>query len=87
MFKNKHFSGIPAFVFNRTGMLAFLAESMLCFFMPRISKRPSKCSVEFFTHLLQPVLSFLARFTTQRLTRVTDALVLILRPIQWGLPG
>lgn len=103
VFKNKpisltDFSDIPAFIFNLTGMLAFLAESILCFFMPRISKQPSKCSVEFFAHLLnlcgnltyltahiaQPVLSFIASFTTQLLNRVTDAVFLIIRPIQIG---
>jgi hypothetical protein len=89
-------SDIPTFVFNIIGMLAYLAESILCFFMPRVSKQTSKCSIEFFAHLLnfignlsyviahivQPTLAFLASFTTQLLNRVTDLLYFIIRPIQ-----
>lgn len=89
-------SDIPTFVFNIIGMLAYLAESILCFFMPRVSKKTSKCSIEFFAHLLnfignlsyivahivQPTLAFLASFTTQLLNRLTDLLYLIIRPIQ-----
>ncbi|CAF1149243.1 unnamed protein product [Adineta steineri] len=89
---------IPAFVFNILGMLAFLAESILSFFMPRVSKKPSKCSIEFFAHLLnlignltyltahivQPIISFIASFTTSSLNQLTDFIFIIIRPIQIG---
>ena len=91
-------SNIPAYVFNILGMLAFLAESILTFFTPRVSKKPSKCSVEFFAHVLnlvgnvtylashiiQPIISFIASFTTDALNRITDLIFLIIRPIQIG---
>lgn len=91
-------SNIPAFVFNILGMLAYLAESILTFFTPRVSKKPSKCSVEFFArilnllgnvtylsaHIIQPIISFLASFTTDALNRITDLVFLIIRPIQIG---
>ena len=89
---------IPAFVFNILGMLAYLAESILAFFTPRVSKKRSKCSVEFFAqilnllgnvtylcaHIIQPIISFLASFTTDALNRITDLVFLIIRPIQIG---
>ncbi|CAF0794606.1 unnamed protein product [Rotaria sp. Silwood1] len=89
-------SDIPAFVFNIVGMLAFLAESILDFFTPRVSKETSKCSVEFFAHLLnlignisylvahiiQPIISFIATFTTEYVNRITDIIYIIIRPIQ-----
>ena len=89
-------SDIPTFVFNLTGMLAFLAESILCFFLPRVSKQTSECSIEFFAHLLnlignlsyvvahivQPTLALLASFTTQLFNRLTDLLYLVIRPTQ-----
>jgi len=89
---------IPAFVFNIIGMLAFLAESILTFFTPRVSKQTSKCSVEFFAnllnllgnivyltaHVIQPIISFVASFTTDFLNRITDLVFVIIRPIQIG---
>lgn len=91
-------SNVPAYVFNILGMLAYLAESILTFFTPRVSKKPSKCSVEFFAHVLnllgnvtylashiiQPIISFIASFTTDALNRITDLIFLIIRPIQIG---
>ncbi len=91
-------NNIPAFVFNIVGMLAFLAESILCFFMPRVSKISSKCSVEFFAHLfnllgnitylaaniIQPILSLIASFTTEFLNKITDMIFIIIRPIETG---
>lgn len=91
-------NNIPAYVFNILGMLAYLAESILTFFTPRVSKKPSKCSVEFFAHILnllgnvtylashiiQPIISFIASFTTDALNRITDLIFLIIRPIQIG---
>lgn len=91
-------TNIPAFVFNIAGMLAFLAESILDFFAPRVSKKSSKCSVEFFAHLLnllgnitylvahivQPIVSFIASFTTDLLNNITDFIFIIIRPIQIG---
>lgn len=106
VFKNKkmspsdfaNVSDVPAFVFNIVGMLAFLGESVLSFFTPRITKKPSKCSVEFFAHLLnllgnvtylaahvvQPIVSLLANATTQLLNKLTDVVFVIIRPIQIG---
>ncbi|CAF0814372.1 unnamed protein product [Adineta ricciae] len=106
VFKNKtgstnnftNATDIPAFVFNIVGMLAFLGESILSFFAPRVTKKPSKCSVEFFAHLLnflgnltylcahvvQPIISFLASHTTQYLNKLTDIIFIIIRPIQIG---
>ena len=89
-------SDLPTFVFNIAGMLAYLVESILCFFTPRVSKQTSKCSIEFFAHLLnlignlsyvvahivQPTLAFLASFTTQLFNRLTDLLYLVIRPTQ-----
>jgi hypothetical protein len=91
-------SEVPSFVFNIVGMLAFLAESILMFFTPRVSKKPSKCSVEFFAHLLnlfgnitylsahivQPIITFIASFTTDSLNQITNMIFLIIRPIQIG---
>jgi len=91
-------NNIPAFVFNIVGMLSFLGESILCFFMPRVSKISSKCSVEFFAHLLnllgnltylaaniiQPILSLIASFTTEFLNKITDVIFIIIRPIEIG---
>lgn len=106
VFKNKktstndftNLTDIPAFIFDIVGMLAFLAESILSFFMPRVSKTSSKCSVEFFAHLfnlfgnityltahiVQPIISFIASFTTEFLNRITDVIFIIIRPIQIG---
>jgi len=89
---------IPAFVFNIAGMLAFLAESILDFFTPRVSKQSSKCSVEYFAHILnllgnltyltaniiQPIISFIANYTTDILNRINDFIYIIIRPIQIG---
>jgi hypothetical protein len=91
-------SDIPSFVFNILGMLAFLAESILSFCMPRVTKKTSKCSVEFFAnllnligniiyltaHIVQPIITFIASFTTQLLNNLTDTIFLIIRPIQIG---
>ncbi|UJR26196.1 hypothetical protein I4U23_007539 [Adineta vaga] len=106
VFKNKKISSndftnltdVPAFVLNIVGMLAFLGESILSFFTPRVTKKSSKCSIEFFAHLLnllgnitylcahiiQPVISVLASFTTQYLNKITDTIFIIIRPIQIG---
>jgi hypothetical protein len=87
---------IPAFVFNIVGMLAFLAESILDFFAPRVSKKPSKCSIEFFAHLLnllenitylaahivQPIVSSIASFMTSSLNTIMDFIFIIIRPIE-----
>lgn len=91
-------SNIPSFVFNIIGMLAFLAESILNFFAPPVSKKVSKCSVEFFAnllnllgnltyliaHIIQPIVSFLASITTDALNKITDLIFIIIRPIQIG---
>ncbi|CAF2308087.1 unnamed protein product [Rotaria sp. Silwood2] len=96
--ESTNLSDIPAFVFNILGMLAYLAESILDFFIPRVSKQTSKCSVEFFAHLLnlvgnityliahiiQPIISFIASFTTAYLNKTTDIIYIIIRPIQMG---
>ncbi|CAF0896164.1 unnamed protein product [Rotaria sordida] len=89
---------IPTFIFNIVGMLAFLGESILNFFAPRVSKQTSKCSIEFFAHLLnfignltyliahivQPIISFIASFTTESFNKITDLIYIIIRPIQIG---
>ncbi|CAF1000102.1 unnamed protein product [Rotaria sordida] len=89
---------IPTFIFNIVGMLAFLGESILNFFAPPVSKQTSKCSIEFFAHLLnfignltyliahivQPIISFIASFTTESFNKITDLIYIIIRPIQIG---
>jgi hypothetical protein len=91
-------TNIPAFVFNIAGMLAYLGESILDFFAPRVSKTTSKCSVEFFAHLLnllgnisylcahiiQPIVSTIASFTTDSLNTIMNFIFIIIRPIQIG---
>lgn len=89
---------IPMFVFSIVGILSFLIESILNFFTPRVSKTTSKCSIEFFAHLLnlfgnitylvahiiQPIIAFIASFTTEYLNKLTDLIYIIIRPIQIG---
>jgi hypothetical protein len=89
---------IPAFVFNIAGMLAFLGESILNFFTPRVSKKSSKCSVEYFAHILnllgnltylianiiQPIISFIDNYTTDLLNRLNDFIYIIICPIEIG---
>jgi len=89
-------SNIPAFVFNIVGMLAFLGESILTFFTPRVSKNPSKCSVEFFANLfnllgnliylianiIQPIISLIANLTTDFLNQINNFIFIIILPIE-----
>jgi hypothetical protein len=89
-------SDLPASLFNFCGMLAFLAESILCFSMPRVSKQASACSIEFFAHLLnltgnllylsahiiQPIVSFIANMTTQIVQTLSNIIFVVIRPIQ-----
>ncbi|CAF0994638.1 unnamed protein product [Rotaria magnacalcarata] len=91
-------SNLPAFLFSTAGILVFLLESILNFFTPRVSKTTSKCSVEFFAHLLnllgnityliaqfvQPAISFIASFTTSDFNKLTGLIYFIIRPIQMG---
>jgi hypothetical protein len=91
-------SDIPTFVFNIVGMLAFVAESILNFFTPRVSNNPSKCSVEYFAHILnlfgnliyltahivQPIITFIASFSTDFLNNITDFIFIIISPIEIG---
>ncbi|CAF3492876.1 unnamed protein product [Rotaria socialis] len=91
-------TNLPTFLFSTAGILVFLIESILNFFTPRVSKTTSKCSVEFFAHLLnllgnitylfaqfvQPVISFIASFTTAYFNNLTDLINFIIRPIHIG---